>query len=337
MKKLLLSGLFLASGLAQAQLLDSEDFNSMTIGNVGTDITGATEGQNAWITSVSGGSNTDFMIVANDATHQNVLQITGSATATGTRFMWHDGLPDQWTFRDAGNDILQVEFDLFTGPVTTSKNTHRVMLFNADRSKFLGGLMFAADTKIISGLSYYNNAGTLGNYSFNPTSGAVTLAANTWVRMGFSFNLTTGVVICKAPGLNMTIPGAAAGEAPDELNILVAAGTGNTVSSVALFDNYNVTASATDTLLANDVFMPVTSNDFKIYPIPANNNIMVSNSANVEINQIQVSDINGRIIKDIKVKNTSEANIDISNLNSGVYLIKVISTEGAMIRKIIKN
>lgn len=336
MKKLLLSGLFLASGLIQAQQLDSEDFNSMTIGNVGTDITGATEGQNLWLTSVSGGANSDFMIVANDATHLNALQITGSATATGTRFMWHDGLPDQWTFRDPGNDILQVEFDLFTGPVTTSKNTHRVMIFNADRTKFLGGLMFAADTKIISGLSYYNNAGTLGNYSFNPTSGAVTLPANTWVRMGFSFNLTTGQVLCKAPGLNMAIPGAALGEAPDEIDFLVTAGTGNTVSSIALFDNYMVTASATDTLLASNTFTPAVS-DFKVYPIPSNKNVTVSNTTQANINQILVSDINGRIVKDIKFQNVSEANVDIADLNSGVYLMKVISEQGTVIRKIIKN
>lgn len=336
MKKLLLSGILLGSSFIQAQILDSEDFNSMTIGNVGTDITGNTEGQNLWFTAVSGGANSDFMIAANDATHQNVLQITGSATATGTRFMWHDGLPDQWSFRDAGNNIIQVEFDLYTGPATTSKNTHRIMLFNSDRTMFLGGLMFAADTKIISGLSYYNNAGTLGNYSFNPTSGAVTLPANTWVRMGFSFNLTTGQVLCKAPGLNMAIPGAATGIAPDEIDFLVAAGTGNTLASTALFDNYVVTASATDTLLANDVFTEVT-NDFKVYPVPASNNITVSNSAKTTINQIQLADLNGRIVKDIKVQNASEANLDISDLNTGVYMMKVISDQGTLIRKIIKN
>ncbi len=336
MKKQFLLGIILASSFIHAQAIDSEDFNSMTIGNVGTDITGATEGQNLWYTAVSGGANSDFAIVANDATHQNVLQITGSATATGTRFMWHEGLTDQWAFRDPGNEILQVEFDLFTGPVTTSKNTHRVMIFNADRTKFLGGLMFAADTKVISGLSYYNNAGTLGNYSFNPTSGAVTLAANTWVRMGFSFNLTTGQVLCKAPGLNMAIPGAAAGEAPDEIDFLVVAGTGNTASSIALFDNYNVTASATDTLLSNDVFTPVTNN-FKVYPIPSNKSVTVSNSNQANINQIMVSDINGRIVKDIKFQKVSEANVDISDLNTGVYLMKVISEQGTVIRKIIKD
>ena len=164
MKKLLLSlSLFVTVFTANSQVLDTEDFSAYTVGNIGTDITGVTSGQDNWLTFATGGSNADFQIINDGAPHDNVLQMTGSATATGNKFMWKAGFADVWDFRDAGNDILEIEYDYFTGPVTTSKNTQRIILYNADGTKVLGGLLYATDTRIISGLSYYNNAGTFGN------------------------------------------------------------------------------------------------------------------------------------------------------------------------------
>lgn len=336
MKKLLLFisiiGTFIG---ASAQVLDSDNFNTLTVGNIGTDITGVTPGQGLWQTSVSGGANTDFQIIDNGAPHGNVLQLTGSSTATGTRFMWKDGFSDVWGFRDAGNDILQVEYDFFTGPATTSKNTQRIMIFNTDRTKFLGGLIFAEDTKIISGLSYYNNAGTLGNFSFNPTSGAVVLAANTWVRMGFSFNLTTGQVLCKAPGLNIAIPGAAMGEAPNEIDFIVSAGTANTVATIGLFDNYTVSASATDTLLA--VNQVITPTNFSVAPNPASNVVNIYNNENFEITSVTMTDLNGRVVKQSEFDNVTDVQINIADLSTGIYMMKITSNQGTTIKKIIKN
>lgn len=339
MKKLLLSlSLVCSVYTASAQVLDTEDFESMTVGNIGTDITGVTPGQNLWLTSVSGGANTNFQVIDNGAPYGKVFQLTGSAVATGTRFMWKDGFPDLWSFRDPGNDIIQVEYDFFTGPVTTSKNTQRVMIFNADRTQFLGGLMFTEDTKVISGLSYYNNAGTLGNYSFNPTSGAVVLPANTWVRMGFSFNKTTGSILCKTggtPALNMTIPGASTGVDPDEIDFIASAGTGNTVASVGLFDNYSVTATSTNTLLAvNQVAAP---SAYAVYPNPASTVITVSNKANVGITSISLSDLNGRVVKQNTIDNVATTQVNIADLATGVYMMKINSKEGSTIKKIIKN
>lgn len=93
----------------------------------------------------------------------------------------------------------------------------------------------------------------------------------------------------------------------------------------------------TATSLATNSFG--TNNDaIKIYPNPTNGQI------NVKINQfvgkvkIQVSDLNGRLIKDINDDNFNiERTIDLTGLQSGVYLVKVNSEEANFTQKIIKN
>lgn len=346
MKKLLLSlSLFVSVFSANSQVLDTENFSAYTVGNIGTDVTGITPGQDDWLTFASttaGGSNADFQIVNDGTPHDNVLQMTGSATATGNKFMWKADFASIWDFRDAGNDILEIEFDYFTGPVTTSKNTQRLIIYNADGTKILGGLLYATDTRIISGLAYYNNAGTPGNFSFNPTAangGPVVLPANTWIRMGVGFNMTTGQILYKTSGgttnLNMMVMGAAAGVAPDEIDLVVVAGAGNTVASVGKYDNYIVRAAATDSLLAVDQI--ATAESFSVFPNPASNVINVTNKNLVSINNVSFTDLNGRVVKQVSFSDVSNVQVNISELSSGVYMMNISSAEGNITKKIIKN
>jgi PA domain/Secretion system C-terminal sorting domain len=93
----------------------------------------------------------------------------------------------------------------------------------------------------------------------------------------------------------------------------------------------------TATSLATNTFG--TNNDsVKVYPNPTNGVF------NVKINQfvgkvkIQISDLNGRMIKDINDDNFNiEKTIDLSGFQSGVYLVKVISDDANFTQKVIKN
>ena len=343
MKKILLSASLVFTMLsASAQVLYTDDFSDLSVGNIGDDTTGMTTGQGDWYTLATGGEDENFQIVDNGDAHGNVFQLTGSATAAGTRFMWKDGFPDAWNFREAGNNTLEVEYDYFTGPATTSKNSMRIMVFNEDRTKFLGGLLYTADTRVLSGLSYYSNAGTLDNYSFNPTSGAVALPSNTWIRMGFSFNLTSGQVLCKAAVagsptylLNMQIPGAAAAVPPHQIEFIATAGVGNNVATVGKFDNVLVRAVNAGSLLGVEQAV-VANNTFAVYPNPATNFINVS-SSNSKVTSVSMADINGRIVKQNSYDNVSNVEINISDLASGVYLMKIKSANGETTKKIMKD
>ncbi len=76
--------------------------------------------------------------------------------------------------------------------------------------------------------------------------------------------------------------------------------------------------------------------NISVTPNPANNFITVS-SKNASISNIEMTDINGRVVKTVKTGNVNEANINISELSSGVYMLKITSENGVAIKKIMKN
>ena len=343
-KNLLLLFALTASYCAQAQdVLLNENCSTMTIGDVGTDITGVTPGQGNWLTLIgadgSTGSNSDFQVVDMGGAYGNAFQITGSNTATNTRNMWQD-VSAAWNARTAGNDIAEVEIDFYTGPATTSTNNARIVLFDTDKGQFLGGFYIAMNTLVISGISYYDNAGTLGNYIFKLGAGGtdVVLATDTWYRLAFSFNYTSGEVLFKdASGLiNGSVPGAAAGSDVAFVQYQIGAGTGNTVSAVVNWDNLNSRASATDTLLGTKQ-NTLAESKFSVSPNPATDIIRITNSENISVTGIAVTDLNGRVVKSTTYSDASNIQVNVSDLASGMYLMKITSDKGVATKKIIKN
>src|SRR5690606_5899795 len=92
MKKYLLylTATFLTAHFADAQVLYTENFNNLSVGNVGTDITGTIPGQAGWYTSGRVGSSgttfitdADFQIVPEN-TKGNILTIKEHPSATQT-------------------------------------------------------------------------------------------------------------------------------------------------------------------------------------------------------------------------------------------------------------
>ena len=56
-------------------------------------------------------------------------------------------------------------------------------------------------------------------------------------------------------------------------------------------------------------------------------------SDNIEINNISVSDLNGRVIKNVN----GVTSINVSDLNAGVYFVTIETTEGKSTKKFIKE
>jgi hypothetical protein len=351
MKKILLTvalALSLQGAFAQELLL--EDCTALTVGNIGTDLLGTTPGQGGWkpfiaTTAVPAGQNSDFQIVDQGGNYGKAIQITGASSTTGTRWLTKD-MTTTWLTRTTGNDIAEVTFDFFTGPVTTSQNTMRVTLYESSaHAKMLGGIMVAMNTLVVSGLSWYDNAGTAGNYSFglgaSATAPAV-LQPNTWYKMGFSYDFGTGKVIFREDSgvFNGFVNGAATGTDITEIDILAATGSTtaspNAAAATAVFDNINVTARATDSLLAIDK-NDLIANNFSVAPNPATDIVTISNSRNILINTISIIDLNGRVVKSIELSNVTSSEINIADLSSGLYMMNVKSDLGTTVLKLIKK
>lgn len=95
-----------------------------------------------------------------------------------------------------------------------------------------------------------------------------------------------------------------------------------------------------DTVSIDDVLISGTlsSNDFSlssisVYPNPVTNVLNISNSNNIEIKNISITDINGRVIKN----QTSLTQINVSDLNAGVYFVNIESNDGKTTKKFIKQ
>jgi len=102
----------------------------------------------------------------------------------------------------------------------------------------------------------------------------------------------------------------------------------------------NNKCSNTDTILVSFVIC-LDINDFgtqcniSVYPNPANDFVTVL-SDNIIINNIEILSLTGKTLKKI-ITNNSIAHIDISNLNSGVYFLKINTAEFNKIIKIVKQ
>jgi len=340
-KTLLLATFFSGCFLLNAQVLESDNYESLTVGNIGTDLTGATAGQGGYytyvVTPVVSAANSDFQIVNDVPAQGKVFQIAGPANATESKLVWKSDLATTWGTRTSGNNILEIEYDFYTGGTTTSKSTTGFRLYNA-AGQTVAGFRFVPETKVITGLARYNNAGTVGTYFFNlgASGAAITLTANTWYRVGFAFNKTTGEVTWKGPGFYGTVPGTEVGVDPSEIDFVVLAGTGNTVSAISRFDNYTATATAVEGLLGiEDVENPI-ENVVKLYPNPVKDILYINTSYN-NLTSVEILDINGRIVKSSGLNNNADAQINVSDLNAGIYMINIYSDNNKTTKKFVKN
>ncbi len=76
------------------------------------------------------------------------------------------------------------------------------------------------------------------------------------------------------------------------------------------------------------------SNLFSLYPNPTSSILNITNSDNLDIKNISVVDINGRVVKN---QAGSLTQINVSDLNAGVYFVTIETNEGTGTSKFIKN
>jgi hypothetical protein len=78
-----------------------------------------------------------------------------------------------------------------------------------------------------------------------------------------------------------------------------------------------------------------TATAFSMYPNPAQTMVTLSN--NEMMKQYSITDLNGRIVKAGGLNNVTEANVDVSELSSGIYLVNIIGEKGNITQKMMKQ
>lgn len=366
MKKILLTLALSASTFAFSQTLQTENFNALTIGNVGTDITGATAGQGSWLTFSSNGTApttstnagiTNYQVIAAGNNTSQGVQITSPNGDKGSRFMWKDGLDLAWAARTVGNNVIEVEYDFFTGPVTDSRTQFGMRLYGTEdvagvpTSRTLNGFVYNTNSRILAGVAYLKNGATFGTFTINLATGGLVLNANTWYRIGFSYNTITGEILWKTsptePAAGMPAANLVPGLLPAEVDYVtgvVAANAAavppvpaNTVTSNIVFDNYIARAVATSDLLSNTDFGTNVKQAISIYPNPTSDLLNVKIEGSESISAVKIIDLNGREVFVKSFNGVNDAQINVSDLTSGMYLINITSGEQTTTRKFLKQ
>ena len=74
--------------------------------------------------------------------------------------------------------------------------------------------------------------------------------------------------------------------------------------------------------------------NLKFYPTPVNDNLSIEYSGTIK--NVELLDIQGKSIRKIDL-NSGNYKLDMSSCSTGIYLIRVVTSEGSFMKKIIKN
>lgn len=365
-KTLLLISAFALSITVSGQVLDSENFNTLTIGNTHAvaDLAFAGgAGEGGYFRSVSNGdatavpaettnnaANSNVQIVANGLNSTRGMQITNPNGTGGFRQILKNGFQSSdWASRTAGNNVIDATISIFTGPTSTSVTTNRFVVTGEDPGNSTTGNTIVAmdydfNTGEISGLGRLNNGGTIGLFAFGlgpvdaaGNATALIAPANTWVTLTMSYNSTTGELIWATDLNGGTSEGfdAAAfvitGQLPDANQIFGFSGAGNAAASSIIIDDFILTAVSRSTLSIEEDLL--VNNEIKLFPNPATDVINVSSSI-LTVNSLKLVDLNGRVVMERSIQNEN-AFLNVSDVASGIYLLNVTAGDTISTKRVI--
>jgi hypothetical protein len=78
------------------------------------------------------------------------------------------------------------------------------------------------------------------------------------------------------------------------------------------------------------------ASNLKIYPNPTKDILNLSSSTTL-INSVEVTDLNGRVVKSFNLNGISQTELNVSSLQSGMYFVSVQTELGKGTTKIVKN
>ena len=93
-----------------------------------------------------------------------------------------------------------------------------------------------------------------------------------------------------------------------------------------IVDNFTVSQVLSTQSFLNDAI--------KVYPNPVNSVLSIDTNNSFDIEKISVSDVNGRVVKS---QMGGSLEVNLSDLNTGIYFVNIQTNQGSVIKKITKN
>lgn len=339
--------MFLLFNSVHAQVLWSENFESYTLGNVGTDVTGTVPGQGNWYTqrvyTSDDVSNENFRI-NHDARRGKYLILESTTIEERgvfkgiSRYM-QNNIGSIWSLKDTTNNILKIEFEYNYYFYTNSSNSDFfILLTNDDHINFSSHSHGLHTSASLNGkmVEVFNGAGHLSilpNLLANP---------NTWHKMIIYVDIDKNESYVEFPFKNYAIKslGYMIGNYPydpldlDRFDIVFRSEDNFYGNSFLKIDNIKI--SAVNTLPTLNI-IDLDSSKFNIHPNPSNDIVTITNSESISIKQVEFYDLTGKLIRTHSFNNESEIQLNVENLASGVYMLHIETNAGTAVKKLIKK
>lgn len=311
MRKIYLSVLALSVSLFAGAQLTTTSFEDYT--------EGAINGQNGW--TVMAQTQT-ALIDPLPAEISNLISVTSAKASDGAKSIAIS--KDDGSLADA-NGAAYFAFNTFTLPTS---GTHEISFDlryenDGDGSGQIQVTFDAIDLTTFNetpqgGFLIANNQGNgfLGFMEPGATQvqgGPLPFAE--WVNVSITYNLDEQTAVYKVEGQEVGIS-IGTTDIPNAIT-LINFGASNT----AYIDNFKIT-DATSSIAIN-------TKDIKVFPNPAKNlvNFQVDG---LENGNVVISSITGQVVVNTTISGT--AKVDVSNLNNGVYIYKVVDANGEVVK-----
>jgi hypothetical protein len=335
MKKILFFALAMFfTSFAFGQVIDNQNFNSLTAGNVGINFTGVTVGQGGYY--LINGAATDYQIATIDASHGNSLKVTAGGGYTGANTDPNNHIVRKQVGVDAntGNNIIKATYNFYTGSANGAGQIYFTLFDDGTSPAVIQSLIYNVATKTITAGGTLTNAGVRQFFGIKVLG--TTYAANTWVSVGMAYNMTTGVMNWYTPQESYTFSSPPAGYAlvagldVGEYRTYNINASGNTTAYNWAIDDVNITYS-NNIVLAADEVSKTTATHTEIYPNPVVDYLTIKSDTNIY--KVEVYDMSGR-----NVNTTLKGNqVNVTDLSAGDYIINIETKEGKVSKKFIKK
>ena len=366
-KKLFITAvLLLQTYFLSAQVLYTENFNNYTVGNLGTDVTGTIPAQGGWVTDFyhypsQSSPNNNHATVITDISKAKALKLSnGDPWQRNTRAKIYQ--PDINTLidqRTAGNNVIAVEFDFFTGPkISINFQGHNNFL-----AFFINGMNEADPIAGVLSFRYFIDSGefNVGAIQQGPSLTILhstkpdwrILPHNTWftIKMYVDFNAKKGYYVLPYATVVADILMMETGT--DLIEKYKPTGLGCLFSSTftrqshnsplppieeayVKIDNIKITAlqSVPPEVLGTDNFF---AQKFNIYPNPATHVVNITNNENILVNKVTIYDIAGKQLSTQNFTNEPDLQLNVAHLVSGTYMLHLQTNEGIAVKKLVKK
>ncbi len=326
MKKILLSIFALCAGVtANAQAVYSYGFDGTT-----ADLTTA-----GWVrTNQSTPTSTTLWSVASYSAvtvsaSQSPLPFTDTATPTGQVSNPPNGQAG------GANSFALVNFTSTTGAGTISNwlISPTVTVENGDVVSFYTRIGKNSATAASFADNLELRMSTTGAASTNPSLGASSLGSFTdlLVEVNPAQNLSS-YPMSWATGMKSAVISGLTG--PTAVKFAFRYFVTNGGPSGANSDIIGIDTFLVDRPLSTENFF---KSNFAMYPNPAKNVLNITAKAGFSMENVVITDLNGRVVKQQNLGGVSASELNVSDLTSGMYLVTISSADGKGTSKFMKN